>query len=221
MHHRCISLLKDIVKLRKAVSANSYTSSYSSQAYMSLIHWNQQFVWFPTNATALPTNSRLLPQINITLSVGHCTRASEEGFALLCQVLDFHWVQPRLHGADRHSWPCPFPPTSTLTVSPPHLVWPSLGEAVTHTKPWIVAKNNLSRKGGGLYGTDAEGGRVVQLGRAEGKTTEHFGSTAHFSANQMQGSSCCTRGLCTSCKTPPLFASGAEQQFCPFNLTNK
>lgn len=168
-----------------------------------------------------PTNSQLLPQINTTLSVGHCTRASEEGFALLCQVLDFHWEQPQLHGADRHSWPCPFPPTSTLTVLPRHLVWPSLGEAVTHTKPWIMAKNNLSRKGGGLYGTDAEGGRVVQLGRAEGKTTEHFGSTAHFSANQMQGSSCCTRGLCTSCKTPPLFASGAEQQFCPFNLTNK
>lgn len=41
-----------------------------------------------------PTNSQLLPQINVTLSVGHCTRASEEGFALLCQVLDFHWEQP-------------------------------------------------------------------------------------------------------------------------------
>lgn len=68
--------------------------------------------------------------------------------------------------------------------------------------------------------TEAEGGRVVALGQTEGKMPELFGSTAHFSAIRDLSSSAQEASV-PAAEFPPLFAPGAEQQFCPFNLTNK
>lgn len=82
---------------------------------------------------------------------------------------------------------------------PPGL-WQSSGRLWAASGNGVTAENNLSKKGGLLYWAVAEGSGVAQLEWMERKTTLLFGSTVHFSENQMQCSSCCTRGLCTSCR---------------------